>query len=537
MRTNILYFFLVTLFTLSSNVAYAADASGSNVLSYSLWAVAILLIFFILISVGDSLIGVEAKKAGVDLDTKGSSFFSSGGLFGAKIPEGLEGKSVKVLAKGHDINLVGAAANTISSTQASTFAVQPKNYIGMSPIPKVVVEVGSEVKAGDVLFFDKKRPEVKYVAPVSGEVIAVNRGEKRSIKEVVILADKEISYKSMQAPDLNGSREDIVNFLLENGAWSFINQRPFNIVPEAGDLPKNIFISTFDSAPLAPDLSFIVEGQGAAFQKGLDVLNKLTEGTVHLGLDGKSTPSAVFTGARGVEHNYFVGKHPAGNVGVQIHHTAPISGADKVWALGVQDVITIGKLFSEGKFDASRIVALTGNEFNTPSYVKTYIGANIGELVKGNLKGAARLISGDVLSGKTKTEAEFLNFNDDQITSIKEGNENELFGWLLPTTARPSVSQTFLSGLMDINYEADTNTHGEKRAFVMTGQYEKVLPMDIYPQHLMKAILVNDIERMEGLGINELSEEDIALCEFACTSKQPLQKILRQGLELMREQS
>jgi len=301
-----------------------------------------------------------------------------------------------------------------------------------------------------------------------------------------------------------------------------ISQRPFGVIPDATDIPSNIFVSTFDSAPLAPDLSFVVEGQGAAFQKGLDVLGMLTEGAVHLGLDarGDASPSNVFTEATGVQKHWFHGKHPVGNVGIQIHHISPIAGNDKVWTLGVQEVITIGKLFAEGKFDASRIIAVTGSESSTPGYVKTYLGANVGALA-GTVGDNVRLVSGDVLSGAQKSKEEFLDFRDDQITTIKEGNEYEMFGWLAPMDARPSVSQTFL----------------EKRAFVVTGQYEKVLPMDIYPQHLMKAIIVNDFERMEGLGINELLEEDVALCEFACTSKQPLQSILREGLEIMREQA
>ncbi len=526
----------------SSNSVFAASsASGSSILNLALWAIAILIIFFLIIQVSDNLIRIEAKDAGIDEKNKaGLSLFPSlSGLFSPKMPDYVGGAPVHILKAGHDIVLEGAAEKTIRSGAATTYAVLPQNFIGISPIPKVTVAVGDEVKAGDVVCFDKKRPDVKYVAPVSGEVIAVNRGAKRSIKEIVILADKEINYKSITPVDLaTASREELVNFLLENGAWAMIRQRPFGIVPDAADVPKDVFISTFDSAPLAPDLNLVVEGKGAAFQKGLDVLGKLTTGQVHLGLNAASdsAPSSVFTNATGVKKNWFHGKHPAGNVGIQIHHISPIAGNDKVWTLGVQEVITIGKLFTEGKFDASRIVALTGAETASPAYVNTYQGANIGALI-GEINENVRLVSGDVLSGKEKTKEEFMDFYDDQITTIKEGNEYEMFGWLAPIDARPSVSQTFLSGLADITYEANTNTHGEKRAFVVTGQYEKVLPMDIYPQHLMKAIIVNDFERMEGLGINELVEEDVALCEFACTSKQPLQQILREGLEVMREQA
>jgi len=542
LKNNTLYTFLVALFLFSSNNAFAADSgSGSNILNLSLWAVAILVIFFLIIQVSDNLIRIEAKETGLDEKAQASvSLFPSlSSLFAAKKPTYIKEGSFYALNAGHDIVLEGAAAKVVNDGAATTYAVLPQNFVGISPIPKVTVAVGDEVKAGDVVCFDKKRPDIKYVAPVSGEVIAVNRGAKRSIKEIVILADKEINYKSFPKLDLaNTTREALVNHFLESGVWTMINQRPFGVVPDATDVPKNIFISTFDSAPLAPDLNFVVEGKGAAFQKGLDVLGMLTEGAVHLGLDARSdnAPSAVFTEATGVKKHWFHGKHPVGNVGIQIHHISPIAGEEKVWTLGVQEVITIGKLFIEGKFDASRVVALTGAETSTPAYVNTYLGANIGALV-GEVKENVRLVSGDVLSGAEKTKEEFLDFRDDQITTIKEGNEYEMFGWLAPMDARPSVSQTFLSGLADVTYEANTNTHGEKRAFVVTGQYEKVLPMDIFPQHLMKAIIVNDFERMEGLGINELIEEDVALCEFACTSKQPLQKILREGLEIMREQA
>ena len=539
LKNNILNAFWGTIFLLSTNIAFAQSSSeGGSILNTSLLIAAILVIFFVIIQVADNLIRLEAKRA--DVDEKHIHKFSLFPSF-KSAPTYAKGKNVHILKKGHDITLEGTASSVIDdSTAATTFAMQPPNFIGISPIPKVVVSVGDEVKAGDELYFDKKQPVIKYVAPVSGEVIAVNRGEKRSIKEIVILADKTIKHKKFAAFDLEKSdRAALVNYLLESGAWTMIRQRPFDIIADPTAEPKGIFISTFDSAPLAPDLNFVVEGKEAAFQKGLDVLGKLTDGDVHLGLNarGKNPPSTVFTNARGVKKHWFNGPHPAGNVGIQIHHIDPIAGADKVWTLGVQEVITLGTLFLERIYDTSRIVVITGAELEKPAYVKTYLGANIGALVEKKLKNEkARLISGDVLSGTQKTKEEFLDFRDDQITVVKEGDDYEMFGWLVPIKARPSISNTFLSRAMNVKYEANTNTHGEKRAFVMTGQYESVLPMDIYPQHLMKAILVNDFERMEGLGINELVEEDVALCEFACTSKQPLQKILREGLEKMREQ-
>lgn len=452
----------------------------------------------------------------------------------------MEADKIIRLRKGHDILLKGEAAPKVeAATEVRTYAVQPANFPGMSPIPKLEVEEGQSVKAGDPLFFDKLRPEIQYVAPVSGEIISIHRGPKRAIVEVVILADKQVQYRELEAFDYqNRSREDLVAFLLANGGWPLIHQRPFNVLPGTDEIPANIFISTFDTAPLAPDLSLVVEGRGEAFQTGLNVLGKLTTGKVYLGLNAAQTPSKVFTDARNVEKRWFKGKHPAGNVGVQIHHVAPVSPNRKVWTLGVQEVITLGALFSERRYNAERIVALAGSELERPHYARTWIGANLGELLSGNMKGEdLRIISGDVLSGQKKDAGQFLDFYDDQVTVIKEGHYFELLGWLLPIKPRPSVSLTFPNFLRPgYRFQADTNTHGEKRAFVVTGQYEAVLPMDIYPQYLFKAILASDFEKMEGLGIYELVEEDVALCEFVCTSKQPLQEILRQGLDLMQEQ-
>jgi len=544
LRHGISKFAFLAFFLTLSFSASAQSSDGSSYLATAMIGIVALLALGAILMLADNLLRIEAKNIGADKDGANFSLIPSREeLFKSKTPSYTNGQSVKSFKKGHDILLEGEAAKELdSTTSATTYAVKPGNFIGMSPIPKVEVQPGAEVKAGDVLFFDKKKPSVKYVSPVSGEVVAVNRGAKRSIAEVVILGDKEIKYRSYPSFDLeNGSRSELIDYLLESGAWPFIRQRPFDVVADPKDTPKAIFISTFDTAPLAPDLNFVVEGRGEAFQKGLDVLNKLSGGTVHLGLNagGDSAPSEIFTEATGVQKNWFRGPHPAGNVGIQIHHTDPIGSNDKVWVLGVQEVITLGALFSEGRFNAERVIALAGAELENPRYIKTYLGANIENFVKDNLKEEnVRFVSGDVLSGKTIANNGSLNFFDDQVTVLSEGDQYELFGWLLPIAPRPSISNTFPNFLFpDLKFQANTNTHGEKRAFVVTGQYEKMLPMDIYPQHLMKSIIVNDYERMEGLGIYELSEEDVALCEFACTSKQPLQQILRTGLEMMREQS
>ena len=526
-----------------SNFSFAQSGDNSNYLLISLIAVGIVLLIFAVLSLADNLIQIEGKKAGIDPKKTNLGIYPNvSNMFSKKTPAFVEnGAGFYSLTKGHDLKLVGAPSEGIKTIHTNRYAVKPTDFNGLSPIPKVVVEVGSEVKAGDPLFFDKKRPEIMYVAPVSGEVVEVRRGAKRAIAEVIILADKEISYKAYDLPSLASvDRKGLVDFLVGSGIWPMLNQRPYDIVADIDEAPRDIFITTFDSAPLALDNKLVIVGNEAAFQKGCDVLGALTDGTVHLGLDARNgAPATGFTSVQGVKKNYFAGKHPVGNVGVQMHHAAPIKGNDKIWTLGVQEVIIIGKLFLEGKFDASRLVALVGSQVTAPAVIRTYQGASVADLVEGNLADEKnRIIGGNVFTGQEITKESFLGFSDNQITVIKEGDHYELFGWLLPITPRPSISGTFPNFLFpSFKFEGETNTHGERRAFVVTGQYESVLPMDVYPQHLMKAIMAGDFEKMEGLGINELSEEDIALCEFVCTSKMPLQEILREGLEMMREQA
>lgn len=515
-------------------------ASGSNnFLFYGLMALAVVLFFFFVVSIADNLMVIESREsAAADSGHNFGLFPRLSEIIAPSLPAFLKGKHVIRLNKGHNIGLEGEASKTVAEGQVSRFAISPMNFLGLQPIPKVTVEVGDVVKAGDTVFFDKKADRIKFAAPVSGEIIEVSRGAKRAIANIVILADKTQQSRSYEVPAENASRQEIVDFLLDSGAWPFIQQRPYNIVADPNIIPRDIFISTFDSAPLAPDLNFVVKGREAAFQKGLDILNKLSGGLVYLGLDGRgdTAPAAAFSEAQGVQKRYFRGAHPAGNVGVQIHHIHPIGAQDKVWTLDVNGVLTIGELFLNGQFTTSRLVALAGAPLQTPQYVQTHAGANMGELLKNHLHNTQnlRMLSGDVLTGAEKSSDDFLDFHDNQVTVLAEGNEAELFGWLLPLKARASISPTIPAFTDKI--EANTNTHGEKRAFVVTNDYEQVMPMDIYTQQLMKAILVNDFEKMEGLGIYELVEEDVALAEFACVSKQPLQQILRQGLETMREQ-
>lgn len=532
-------------------------------IAFTLAIVLLIMFIFVMGTISDSVIKILANKKGMDpgkFNIFPSDLKSIIGGTSSRPSYVSDEADLKVLEKGFDINLLGKAdpAHGVEEFKSSTYAIKPKDFIGMMPIPKAVPEVGENVKAGDILFFDKKRPEIKYAAPVSGEFVGVKRGAKRSINEFVILADKKIKYRKYDLPELESvSRAELVAFLLESGAWPFIRQRPFDIVADHNQQPKSIFVSTFDTAPLSPGFEHSVAGQGAAFQKGLDVLSKLTDGKVHLALDarGDKAPAAEFTEVEGVEKHWFSGQHPAGNVGVHIHHVDPVNNGEVVWHVDVYGVLLLGTLFEKGIFDTSRVIALCGYEVEKPRLLKVHQGVCVEKLVeninfekevdvldaegneiKQNAK-AVRLVSGDPLTGKEITNTGYLGFFDDQITTIEEGDYYELFGWLIPRVGHPTQNRTFVGGFApSAQYKADTQQNGEHRAFVVSGEYESVLPMDIYPQYLLRAIMANDFEKMEGLGILELGEEDLALCEYVCTSKHPVQKTLREGLNALMEQ-
>ena len=530
-RTNKLALALLLLagLTLQSQ----ADASGSNLLFYGIAAVVLLIFFFIVISVADNFMVIESRASGIDGEEANMGLYPRiSELFGRALPKSLEGKKVYSLSKGYDIPMEGEPAATLDRKGlTSRHAIMPPDFEGLMPIPKITVEVGDTVKAGDIVFYDKKKSRIKFAAPVSGEVIEVKRGLKRSIDSVIILADKESSSRSYDLPAATASREELVEFLLESGAWPAIRQRPFNIVADPDRIPRDIFVSTFDTAPLAPDANLAIAGREAAFQAGIDVLNRLTDGLVYLGLDGRGEGQSAYAGIRNAQHRYFRGAHPAGNVGIQAHHIHPIGNAeDMCWTLDVNGVLLLGELFANGQYDTRRVVSVAGAPLAAPRHVETYAGANLGEIIdEGGLENV-RIISGDVLSGDAVGSEGFLGFFDNQVTVIEEGNEAEIFGWLLPLKSRASISPTIPTlGKAELT----TNTHGERRAFVVNNDYERVMPMDLYLQQLMKSIMISDFEAMEGLGIYELVEEDVALAEFACVSKQPLQYILRDGLNLM----
>ncbi|MBN1599949.1 MAG: Na(+)-translocating NADH-quinone reductase subunit A [Bacteroidales bacterium] len=439
------------------------------------------------------------------------------------------------IRKGLNINLKGKAEKIfVKADKAELFAVKPTDFYGL--VPKLTVKLDDTVKAGSELFYDKYKPQIKFTAPVSGKIQLINRGERRRILEVVISPDEEIEYESFkQADPATISRNEVIQNLLDSGLWPTLRQRPYNIIANPEDTPKAIFISAFDTAPLAPDYDFVVKGKEQEFQYGVNALIKLSGGKVHLNVNSEYPPSNVFSQAQGVQINKFKGPHPVGNVGTQIHYIDPVNKGEVVWTISPQDVILIGRLFLKGKYDASRIVALTGSEVLKPKYYKTIGGSCIRSITKENVKeGELRFISGNVLTGTKVYQNGFLGFYDSQITVIPEGNFHEFMGWLSPGFKKYSFYRSFFSWMNpEKEYTINTNLHGGKRALMITGSFERVFPMDIYPMQLLKAIIIEDIDLMEKLGIYEVAEEDFALCEFIDTSKTDIQSIVRKGLDLM----
>jgi Na+-transporting NADH:ubiquinone oxidoreductase subunit A len=438
------------------------------------------------------------------------------------------------IKKGLDIRLKGKADNVFSQAQLpDLFAIKPTDFHGV--VPKMVIKEGEKVKAGSVLFFDKYQPDVKFVSPVSGELTAVIRGERRKILEVVVKSDgkdESVDFGVNSIADL--SREAVVTRLQEAGAWPYLRQRPYDIIARTGETPKAIFISGFDTAPLAPDYDFIMTGKENEFQAGIDVLKKLCD-NIHIGINDEAA-SKVFTNTKGVELHRFAGPHPAGNVGIQIGQVMPINKGDLIWTIQPQEVASIGKLFSTGKPDFDRTIVVAGSEIKKPAYFHSRLGACVDPYIKDNLNPNEniRLISGNVLTGSQISDDGYIGFYHSQVTAIPEGDEFEFMGWAAPGFNKFSVSRSFFSWLRpNKEYRLNANMHGGKRAIVVSGEYDKVLPLDILPEQLFKSILVEDIDKMEQMGIYELAEEDVALCEFVCTSKLNLQKILRDGINLM----
>lgn len=441
-------------------------------------------------------------------------------------------KVVKI-KKGLDIPLKGEAPKELRDMpETGRFAIKPPDFKGLDL--KLKAKQDTEVKAGDVVMFDKNNDNIVLVAPVSGKVVDVNRGERRRILEVVIETNDPSEVIKHQTKKLEEyQREEIIQLLLKSGLWPYIEMRPYGIVANPEDTPRDIFISSFETAPLAPDLDFAMANYKEDFFNGIKAISKLTDGDVFLGLNADSP--GFFEETPGVEKTYFSGPHPAGNVGIQIHHTKPLAKGEKVWTIHPQHVAMIGKLFDKGEVNFERVVALTGSHAAKKAYCKARVGIELLPCLKASdTNETLRYISGNPLTGTKVMKTGFLGFYDAQVTVIPEGDEYEFFGWASPRFNQFSASKAYFSWLMPgKKYELSANIHGDERAFVVTGEYEKVFPMDVLPVQLLKSIMIEDIDEMEQLGIFEVIEEDMALCEYVCTSKIQVQDILRKGIDLM----
>jgi len=438
------------------------------------------------------------------------------------------------IKKGLNIKLKGRAQNKLSSINRSKiFAIDPSNFHGI--IPKMIVKVGDKVQVGDAVFYAKQNEQIKFTSPVSGVIKEIVRGAKRKILKVLITADESDSFNDfgVKTPD-NLTALQVKEILLESGCWAFINQRPYDIIANPSESPKAIFVSAYATAPLAASHSYALSGKEKEFQVGIDALSTLTEGKVHLSVDGSS--SSFLNDMNNATIHRINGNHPAGNVGVQISKIDPINSGDRVWVVNPQDVAAIGNLFLTGKIDPERIIALAGSQVSDPQYYKVTQGTKIIDIVKGKLKDRkSRIISGNPLTGTSVSINDSIGFYDDVVTVLPEGDHYSFFGWMpFFGNNKFSMSRTFFSFLTpNKEFDLDTNLNGEERAFVITGEMEKVMPIDVYPMQLLKATMVEDIEKMENLGIYEVAPEDFALVDFVSTSKIEAQDIIRQGLDLM----
>jgi Na+-transporting NADH:ubiquinone oxidoreductase subunit A len=442
-------------------------------------------------------------------------------------------KDIKI-KKGLDIKLVGEAEKSVEQAIISNFCtIRPEDFHSVTP--KLVAKENTVVKAGDVIFYDKSNEDVKFVSPVSGTVIEVLRGPKRRIDAIKIQADKEQSFKDFGKLNSNADAAAIKTHLLATGCWPFIKQRPYDVIANPEKSPKAIFISGYASAPLAADLDFVLKGKEAELQAAVSALAKLTEGQVHIGVGSNSSPLASMTDA---SIHKVSGPHPSGNVGTQINKIDPVNKGEVVWTVNAQDLTIIGELLLSGKFNAERIVALAGSSVKKPRYFKTRIGSEVATMIYDNgveKDGNDRIISGNVLSGKQLKPDGALGYYDNMITVIPEGDDYEFFGWNKPIFNKISTSRALTFSWLNPNkkYALNTNTNGEHRAFVTTGTYEQVFPLDIYPMQILKACMYEDLDEMEALGMYEVAPEDFALTEFVCVSKQQHQNIIRKGLDLM----
>ncbi len=438
------------------------------------------------------------------------------------------------IKKGLDIKLVGEAEQTTENAIISnSYSIRPEDF--HSIIPKLVAKEGSRVKAGETLFYNKDNEAMKFVSPVSGEITEVQRGPRRRIDGIKITADKEQTHVDHGKFDLSADADKVKAHLLASGCWAFIKQRPYDVVAKADKTPKAIFVSGYASAPLTANLDYTLAGKEAELQAAVTALSKLTEGGVHISVGNNKSPLVYLNNSTTYKVS---GPHPSGNVGTLINKVSPVNKGEVVWTVNAQDLVIIGELLLTGKFNAERIVALAGSSVKKPRYFRTKIGSEIATMVYDNgveQDGNDRIISGNVLSGKHVQPDGNLDYYSNVISVIPEGDDYELFGWNKPVFNKISTSRalTFSWLTPKKKFALNTNTNGEHRAFVTTGTYEEVFPLDIYPMQILKACMYQDLDEMEALGMYEVAPEDFALTEFVCVSKQPHQKIIREGLDLM----
>ena len=440
------------------------------------------------------------------------------------------------IKNGLTINLKGAAQNIIKKAATpKTISINPSNFHLI--IPKMVVKIGQKISQGDVVFFSKKDERIKFCSPVNGVVKEIIRGAKRKIIEIIIESIGDNERSSKKAIDYkNLSSEQVKNLLLDSGCWPFIKQRPYDIIANPSDSPKSIFISSFNSAPISADFQIILDDQKEEFKHGVKILSKLFSGDLNIGIEKNN--KSFLNDIENVKINTFNGPHPAGNVGVQIHHIDPINSGEKVWTLGAEDVANIGRYFMTGSYNPVRTLAVSGPPVKYPKYYKTIAGSELCEIIKDagiNQNDNLRFINGDVLTGYKVESDNYLGFYNNTLSVLREGNHYRMFGWVpFVNNKVPSIYKTSFSWLFpNKKYDLDTNLNGEERALVVTGEMEKVFPMDILPMQLLKECMAGNIEKMESLGIYEVAPEDFSLIDYSSSSKIEAQYIIRKGLDLM----
>ena len=435
------------------------------------------------------------------------------------------------LRKGLDVNLKGKAAKETASVDCpGEYALCPDDFTGLKP--KVVVKEGDAVKAGDALFVDKLHPEVCFVSPVSGTVSLVERGDRRKLLSVRVKCDMKFESKTFKTDG------DVKALMMESGLFGMIRQRPYDTVANPDDAPKAIHVSAFNSMPLAQDFEYVLKGQETEFQAGLTALSKIAH--VNLGVSSKQSAKAL-TEAKNCNVYVFDGPAPAGNVGVQINHINPVNKGEVVWTLGAEEVIMLGRLMKTGKVDFTRTIALAGSEVKSPKYYKMKVGQKLSTLLAGQVEGEdIRIINGNPMTGVQTTKDAYLAAHATEVTAIPEGaHADEMLGWIMPRFSTFSTHRSYFSWLMGSKkeYVMDARIKGGERHMIMSGEYDKVFPMDIYAGYLIKAIIAGDIDRQEALGIYEVAPEDFAIAEFVCSSKMELQRIVREGLDILRKEN